>query len=101
MFVFICKECTLAVKAPSRGHTSATSLHTLASQQPNATVIAPHGASYGPIPPEVVHHIPYRVLQPSYQTYLPPLSGPIAAPPKPGQISNDLGPPIFMPRKLK
>ncbi len=76
-------------------HTSA-SLHTLS--QPNATAIAPHGG-YS-MPTEVVHHahLPYRMLQPSFQTYPLSLSGPMPTP-KPGHISNDLGPPIFMPRE--
>ncbi len=62
----------------------------------------PHGGY--PIPPDVVHHshMSYRMLQPSFQmphalNLSAPMSGPNA---RTGQISNDLGPPIFMPRKL-
>ena len=94
-YIFGSQDCTATVK-PSRGQTP-VSLHQI---QPNPGMIQTHGG-YA-ISPEVVHHPPphlsYRMMQPTFA--LPhhlTITGPGT---RPVSISNDLGPPIFMPCKL-
>lgn len=87
------QDCTTTVKPSSRGQTP-VSLHQI---QPGPGMIQAH-SGYA-ISPEVVHHpsphLSYRMIQP---TFTLPHHLTIAAPgTRPVSISNDLGPPIFMP----